>query len=478
MLHGVETITATTPNGSINIVKTAVAFLVGISPDGPTQALTMCLNEKDDAQFGPATPANDIAFSLAIMRKVAASQKLPGGSFPVIVVNVFDATKHTADLTAVTGTVTNKKIALKKHLYGTIVVKKTSDSSTVSDTKYTIDEWGTFTDITPTGELENIGLTFTGKYVIPAAAADIVGAVDTNNVRTGMKMAGLCWAQFKFNPKIILCPKYATLSAVYTEGRAIADAMRGVWLHDCATGDTVTDALANRGSSGTIGWNTTHKRSYLLYPWLTTNNAYEATANGTSEAFVAFPYSAFMAGCMAKSDADDERGYWTSPSNMEINGAVTGETLITTSFNDANAENQLLNSAGITTYLNNDGLRTYGNRMASYPSPGGANSFINLVRVDDIVAESMEIAWSKKNDVNITQAFIDITKEDGNAMVASLIQRGAFLPGSEIQYNASDNPTADLADGKVKFKRRWMTGTPAENIGIISEMDINLLSFK
>lgn len=479
--HGVETITATTANGTINVVRTAVGFLVGISPTGPTQTLTLCINEKDDAQFGAATPANDIAFALNIARTAAASQKNPGGAFPIIVVNVFNASLHTADLnTATNYTVTSKKFAVKKHLYGTIVVKKNSDDTTVSTTKYTIDEWGNFTDITASGELEGLELYLTGKYVIPAVAADIVGTVDEDNIRTGMKMHSLCFNLYGYTPKIIFTPKYSTLSAVYAEGRAIADANRGIWLHDCASGDSFTTAIANRGPSGTIGWNTSHKRTELLYPWLTTNNAYEAKANNADEYDVAFPYSAFYAGCVAKNDNDDERGYWSSPSNMEINGATGGQVLISTSHTDSNAENQLLNAAGITTYLNiyGSGFRTFGNRMANFnENSQGAGTFINIVRTDDIVAESMELAWLKHNDKNISKALIQIMKAEGNNLVLVLVQRGAFLQGSEILYNASDNSVGELQNGHIVYRRKWMTPTPAELISIIDEMDVNLFKF-
>jgi len=433
------------------------------------------VNAKDDAQFGPATPANDIAMSLAIIRAAGAGTNSPGGANPVVVVNVFDDTLHTATLTSVTGTVTNSKIALRKHLYGTITVKE--NTTTIDPAKYSIDAWGNFKDITLTGELEGKTLGFTGKYVIPAAAADIVGTIDSNNVRTGMKLADLCYSQFKYTPKIIIAPKYSTLSAVYAEGRSMASKFRARWIHDSATGDTVADAIANRGSGGTIGWNTTNEDTDLVYPWLKTANAFEAKALEDPNGYISFPHSAFRAGIYVLNDNDPERGYWTSPSNLEINGAAGPELDIYTSFNDSNAENQQLNANGIITVLNIDSLREYGNRHAGYPVVTGAESFINIQRVDDIVAESMEIAAAKYNDRNIGTALIDIVLQEGNNTVAKLIQRGALLPGSIITYSAADNPTDDLADGNVKFRRKWMTGTPAERITFYDQMDINLLKF-
>lgn len=469
-LHGFESIVVPALDGSSRIAATDVAFIVGLSPEGTKkQQLVLSVNQADDAQFGPATPANDIATSLAIMRATAASTQNPGGSFPVIVVNVFDATKHTADLSQ-TATVTGGKLALKKHLYGAIVCKE--GSTTITTDKYTLDAWGNFKDITTGGTLEGKSLTFTGKYVIPAQAADIVGTVDVNNVRTGMKLHSLCYNTFGYTPKKILTPKYSTLSAVFAEGRAIADANRGEWLHDCDTGDTVNEVIAAR-ASGTIGWNTSHERTTLLYPWLKTFNTFE-------NADIVWPYSAFYCGASIKKSA--EVGWWQSSSNTEMNGVTGAETVISCSWNDSNAECQRLNGAGITTYINGFGIgfRTFGNRNASFPTINtGAYSFIKVKRVDDILAESIELSRIPFLDRDITQSLIDMLVQGANmGIISILVQRGALLPGSQVKFVPGDNPTAELASGTISIRRSWMTGVPAEKIRDYSVMDINLLRFK
>lgn len=471
-LHGVKSNETTTPGGSIREIPTAVIFLVGISPVGPTQTLIKCSNEKDDAQFGDATPANDIATSLQIIRKVAASTNNKGGACPVIVVNVFDSASHTDDLVSTdTETFADRKVSFKKHLYGTIVLKKQSDDTTIDASKYTIDSWGNVKDITTAGELDGLEVYITGKYVIPAAAADIVGTVDGDGIRTGMKMHALCYSLFGYTPKIIITPKYSTLSAVFAEGRAVADYNRARWLHDNESGDTVSDAISNR-SSGTIGWNTSHKRTDLLYPYLKVFNTFEG-------ANITWPYSAFMAGAYVKNDSDPERGYWNSPSNIEMNGVDGVETDITTSWTDGTAENQQLNAVGVITYLSGFGIgtKTWGNRSAVYPSISGLTTFINVQRVDDILAERIELAWLKWNDKTVQPWMITAMLKEGNNEISKLIQKGAMLPGSKLTYDEAKNPTSSLQDGKITFTRSWLTGPPAELIQIDSELNLDLFKF-
>jgi phage tail sheath protein FI len=98
-------------------------------------------------------------------------------------------------------------------------------------------------------------------------------------------------------------------------------------------------------------------------------------------------------------------------------------------------------------------------------------------RVDDILSESLELNALKYVDRPINNALIDIIKQEGNDLIASLIQRGALLQGSQLKYDPAKNSSAELASGHITFTRIYMVPVPGERITLESYLDVNLYSF-
>jgi len=462
-LHGVETIDIEKQGQLIRIVKSSVVILYGIAPEGPAQELTLCLSDRDDAQFGAPKTGFNIPKTLEIIRKEA-------GGCPVLVVNTFDVADNGTAVVEEPHTVTDGKVTLSFQPIGTVTVLDNAGapSGLVLDEDYSIDDYGVLTALTAdfTGALK---FSYTKLNAASVNAAQIIGAVDgTTEVRTGMKLAATAYNLFGYNPKIIIAPGYATLSGVQAEMKAQAALFRATALFDAPAATTVAGAIAARGISGTIGFNTSDKRVALLYPMIKTYDT-------ATDADAAYWYSAFMAGVMVRTDQDF--GYWWSPSNKEMKAATGVERNITANLSDASTEANQLNEVGIITVYNSfgTGIRTWGNRNAAYPSNSSVCNFINIQRTDDVVSESVELAALKYIDRPINQAFIDLVREEGNSFIASLVQRGALMPGSKLVYNPADNLPADLANGHITFERIYMVPAPAERITFKSVLDINLL---
>jgi len=461
-LHGVETIDIEKQGQLIRIVKSSVVILYGIAPEGPAQELTLCLSDRDDAQFGAPKPGFNIPKVLEIIRKEA-------GGCPVLVVNTFDIATNGTAVTAEPHTVADGKVTLTYIPIGavTVLTNAGEPSGLVLDEDYTLDEYGVFTALTAdfTGALK---FTYTKLNAASVNAAQIIGEIDGDTEeRTGMKLAATAYNLFGYNPKIIIAPGYATLSGVQTEMKAQAALFRATALFDAPAATTVAGAIAARGISGTIGFNTSDKRVVLLYPMIKTYDT-------ATDADAAYWYSAFMAGVMVKTDQD--YGYWWSPSNKEMKAATGVERNITANLSDADTEANTLNEVGIVTVYNSfgTGIRTWGNNNAAYPSNTSVCNFINIQRTDDVVSESIELGSLKYIDRPIDQAFIDLVREEGNSLISSLVQRGAFLPGSKLTYNPADNSPAELASGHVVFERNYMVPSPAGRITYKSVLDIQL----
>jgi len=463
-LHGVETVELNTGARAILVVKSAVIGLIGIAPTGDKNTPILVSSDRDAAQFGSKVPGFSIPQSLDAIFKQGAGT--------VIVVNVFDSSKHTAAVTDEAQTVTDGKLKLANAPIGDVTIKD-SDGETVTyvkDTDYSIDAFGNF--LVLSSEIaDNTALKFTYKKLDATAVedADLIGAVDGGTgARSGMKCFDLAFNLFGFSPKILIAPLFSVTSAIATELISVAESFRAITFIDAPSGTTVAGAISGRGPSGSINFKTSSNRAQLLYPFLKWYDvATDADAN--------FPYSAFMAGVRAA--VDNNEGFWVSASNHEILGITGAAVNISAAVNDPNSDANSLNAKGITTVFNTygSGIRTWGNRSAAYPTSTAPDNFLCVRRTADIIHESVEQACLQFIDQPITQGWIDSVRESVNSFIRTLVGRGALIDGV-CKFNKDDNPVSELQQGHVTFYIDFMPPTPAERITFNSFINIDYLN--
>jgi phage tail sheath protein FI len=461
--HGVETQIAPTLVQPVSTVPTAIIGLVGCAPQGPKNTLTFVQSRQDAEQFGgnlfPATINRSLDF---IFNQ---------GGAQVIVVNVFDPATMNDQIVAEAVTIVNGRAQLDNAVLfeaGAPVVEGGSPWATYDvDDDYTIDEYGLL-KIVPNGAISE-GSTVYVTYYTPdysgLVASDFVGV--TTPARTGFKMFAESFDVFGVNPKIFICPEFSAIAAVSVEMEAQATAFRGVAYVDAAEGQTRAQLVAARTTAGT-SFSSVSRRLVPCGPW---HKSFDFKGQLDN-----YPLSAWAAGVTASTDAQD--GYWVSPSNHVVAGVVDAEyPMVGQGINDPSSDANLLNSVGIMTTLKVGGRRRlWGNRSAAWPTDSDPRNFISVQRVESTLHESLELAMLPFIDRPLDQATIDAIKATANGFMATLVQIGALLIGSECIYDPADNPAAQLAQGQVKFRLVIMPPTPAERITFVSYLDINLLS--
>jgi phage tail sheath protein FI len=466
-LHGVEIITVTSGNRSVQVVPSSIIVLTGIAPTGPAQTPTIVLSTKDAAQFGSRVPGFNIPEALDSILKQGAGV--------VVVINTFDEPTNTTAVTAEAVTVASNKFKTAFAPVGAArpTVTNTAGVTTyIEGTDYSLDAWGNGVVLNTTSIPDgSIKITYKKLDSASVNAAQINGTI-TSGVRTGMKLIDLIPTLFGFKPKIIIAPGYSQVPAVSTEMRTYAIKYRAIDLLDAPAGTKVATALTSRGTTGTIGWNISSSRDALLFPlWKKGSPDPRAANTDTINEW----FSALMAGIIANND--NVNGFWFSPSNKPIAGVVGPEQVITCSLTDSTAENQQLNAAGIVTYFNSFGtsLNTWGNRSSMFPTDTQAVNFICVQRTKDILEDSIEIAMLPFVDQPINKGGIDSVRGTVNAFINTLIQRGALIDGS-CTFDPSLNSDVELAAGHVVFTLEFMSPTPMERITFNSFVDISLLS--
>lgn len=238
-------------------------------------------------------------------------------------------------------------------------------------------------------------------------------------------------------------------NAVVAELIGIAERLRAVIIAD---GPNTTDAaaLAYAGDFGS-------KRVYLVDPQA-------LKPSGVDASYVNAYASPMVAGLLAKSD--NERGFWWTPSNQEINGIVGTARAIDFAMGDPNSRANLLNAGKVATIIREDGFRLWGNKTLSSDVKW---QYLCIVRTNDIINDSLQRAHLWAVDRGITkQYFVDVV-ESVNAYLRHLKQIGAIL-GGECWADPDLNTPDQIQLGHTYFDFDWSGVYPSEHITMRSQL--------
>ncbi|SME96356.1 phage tail sheath C-terminal domain-containing protein [Desulfovibrio gilichinskyi] len=289
---------------------------------------------------------------------------------------------------------------------------------------------------------------------------NVIGGVDPiNGNYLGVQALLGSKSALGFTPRILLAPGFTHQqeedsehpgiffkNPVVAELEGIAPRLRATILVD---GPNTNDADAISMENDLGG------RCYVVDPWV------KVYRNGV---YVNEPPSARVAGLIAK--IDNDKGFWWSPSNQEIMGISGTARPVDFALGDANCRANLLNEKNVTTIINEDGFRLWGNRTCSSDAKW---AFLSVRRTADMINESLLQAHLWAVDRNITKTYMEDVTEGVNNYLRSLVNQGAILGGTcwaDPELNSPDQ----IAAGKVYFDFDFTPPAPAEHVTFRSRM--------
>lgn len=255
-------------------------------------------------------------------------------------------------------------------------------------------------------------------------------------------------------PRILIAPGFThtrtagNANPAVAEMIGIAERLRAVIIAD-GPSTTDADALAYAGDFGS-------KRVFVVDPRATKLDSIGAAVSAYS--------SPCVAGLICKSD--NERGFWWSPSNQNINGIIGTERGIDFAMGDVSARANLLNEGKVATIIRQDGYRLWGNRTLS-ADPKWV--FLSVVRTADIIHDSLLRAHLWAVDRNITKTYVRDVTDGVNAYLRNLTTIGAILGGT-CWADPDLNTPDQIAQGKVYFDFDFTPPYPAEHITFRSHL--------
>ena len=270
----------------------------------------------------------------------------------------------------------------------------------------------------------------------------IIGGVQADGKRTGMQALLDGKSRFNAQPRLLIAPKHTATLAVGTALVSLAEKLRAVAIID---GPNTTDeaAVLYRKSFGS-------KRAFFVDPGI------KYWDTGTSLTVDA-PASAWVAGMFAWTDA--EYGFWASPSNKEFVGITGTGRPIEFLDGDETCRANLLNNAGITTIIRDDGFRLWGNRTCSADPKW---MFVTRVRTQDMVMDAILYGHKWAVDRSITKTYIKDVTDGLTNFMRDLKNQGAVI-NFEVYADGELNTASQLEQGKVYWNVRFTDVPPAEN---------------
>ncbi|MDF0606630.1 phage tail sheath subtilisin-like domain-containing protein [Neisseriaceae bacterium TC5R-5] len=460
-LHGVETLEVERGPRPVRTVKSAVIGVIGTAPCGPVNTATLCLSEKDAAAFGSPLPGFTVPQALDAI--------YDHGAGTVVVINVLNPAIHKSTV-ASEELVLDASTSRARLAHGAVeaLTLKSSDGSQsyTAGSDYTLDPLSGEILRLKTGTIPGGAASLTASYdyadPTKVTATDIIGAVNSAGVRTGIKALKDTYNIFGFFAKILIAPGFCTLSSVAVELDAMAKQLGAMAYIDAPIGTTFAQVLAGRGPAGTINFNTSSDRVRLCYPHV---KVYDPVLNAERLE----PLSARAAGLRARVDLD--KGFWWSSSNQELAGVSGVERQLSAMIDDPQSEVNLLNEQGITTVFSSygSGFRLWGNRSAAWPTVSHMRNFENVRRTGDMLNESIRYFSLQYIDMPISQALIDALVESVNGYGRKLIGDGALL-GFKAWFDPTRNEETELANGHLLISYKYTAPPPLERLSFETEI--------
>lgn len=263
---------------------------------------------------------------------------------------------------------------------------------------------------------------------------------------TGVYALKRAQADIGYTPRILIAQLAGSSDTVTTAIKAVAESLRAVAVIGI-------DAVSATAATTWVTANGNH-RTFAFWP----------TVNGGEDP------APFIAGAIAKSDND--RGFWWSPSNIEVFGITSLDSPVDFQLGDVTSLANVLNEGKVSTFIRQGGFRAWGNLTGSI---NAKYQFVSVRRTADIINDSILRAHLWAVDRNITKTYLADVAESVNGYLASLKNQGAIL-GGRCWPDPDLNSPANIALGKVFFNFEFTPPYPAQTVTFRSILTNDYLS--
>ena len=391
---------------------------------------------------------------------------------PVVYINVLDPARHKKSLEEAQYPVSQMQavIPVEGVLINGLTVKNADGSTALTpNTDYTAafnsDGHLVLTLIEGGAGASAENLTVSGEQIDPSAVTktDIVGVYDPlTGKEPGAEVIRQVFPKLGIVPGLLLAPGWSQEPEVGIALAAKAANINGVFKAmalldlDTTKAKKYTDTKKVKEDSGF-----TSPYCYPLWP-----------CDKVGDLILA--KSAVVGALVSYVDASNDDVPSNSPSNTLL--GVTGQCLADgTEVTLDQDQGSTVNEYGVTTAINMNGWKLWGNYTGAYPASTDAKDiWFPVRRMFNWQGNTFIQTYFSKVDDPMNTVLIESVVDSEN------IRCAAYAPdkwaGAEIEYRADDNPTTDILAGKMTFRQRIAPYTPAQEIENILSYDTAMLA--
>lgn len=398
---------------------------------------------------------------------------------PLLLINVADPATQKTAVAAASKTVVDGQVTLPEDtVLGSIEVKTVPGEGETAQTLVKGQDYDVFwqdgaciVEAISGGSMDGLATVSVGYDTFsfdPASAAmktAVIGGTDTaTGENKGLELLNDCYAMYSINPDIIIAPSFSSDSTVAAAMAARAESLntvfraRAVVDADSATTRLYTAVPAWKAANGI-----TSDRQILCWPM--------GKKDGNT-----YHMSTVVASAMAATDAGNEDCPSESPDNKPAlldSLCLADGTEIVLNLEKAN----YLGGNGIVTALNMGGeFRVWGSHTAAYPNATAAEEiFIPVARMMDWVMNGLILTYWSRIGGKLNRRICESIADSASIWINGLTSAG-HLYGGRAEFNAEENPDADIMNGILKIHVYLAPVHPLVEIDFICEYDASYVS--
>lgn len=475
MTHGINIVEQETRIKAPVYSDAACQIVVGIAPinliSDPTSAVNkpILVNNFEEAvqKVGYCTDFENYGICQSIYMSFRNQNVAP-----LVFINVIDPdnANHVTTVAESEKTVTTGKVQLTDDgiLLNTLTVKNDTTPLVVDeDFVASFDDNGKVVIqlVGESAELETVKVGYTKLNPTGVTASDIVGGYSAATGKyKGIEAVKQVFPVLGKVGGILTAPNFSQNPIVMGALKAMSHSINGVFkcINICDVDTNACDEYTE-----CVQWKNnnsyTDKFTYLGWPKVKIGD-------------YIFCASAQASALMAQTIADEKSQVpYISPSNHDA--GITGCCLAdgTEVFLDIEQAN-VLNDNGIFTYINWQGWKLWGNRMACYPANSDPKDcFVTSRNMFNWWANTFILTYFSEIDKPMNRRNIDRIIDTENIRANGFIANEQ-IAGAKMTFLESDNPQTSLIAGKVTFHQTLTPFPPMEDITNVLEYDVDELS--
>ena len=393
---------------------------------------------------------------------------------PIALINVLDPKKHKDSIPKTTCQVGDLQatVSIEGILLDTLVVEA-GETTLQADVDYITgfddDGYAVITLLESGAGAEATTLSVSGDKIDPSKVTknDIIGGYNVSTGKeSGLELVRQVYPLFGMTPGLLTSPGYSKDPSVASVMAAKCLKINGLFTCECIVDlDSTADGATKYTDVKTVKEKSGFVSEHMSVVWPKVRIGDEV-----------YYFSALYSALIAYVDASNDDVPNLSASNKAI--PITGLCLDDAADSEIVIDQEqanLVNSFGVSTAINFNGFRSWGNNSAAYPmTTDPKDRWFCCRRFFSWWGNSFILSYFQKvddpTDPRLIQSICDAENIRGNSYVAQ-----GKCAGARITYSEDENPITDILNGKIQFHQYLAPYTPAEDILNVLEFDPTML---